>query len=620
MVDSFSTSSSQATSTPTVIPTPQSNFSLQLSQIMAGLLQAYNDYANSQLAKGSAVTDANIANFMQLAGGASGLAGTLLDQYKNVFTPVMNQFIQQAQTYNSEARQRFEMGRAESTAAQADTAAIDAAKRQLQGYGINPNSGRYQDLMLTARVQDAAARAGAGTAASVNTADRGRQMLQTAAQMGQNVPGMAVNALNSAYQGVNGAEQAILGMLNTGANLNNVLANLGNTAGNVLKQPLMGQTSQSTSQSEAQRSGGGPSSGKASNKLPPEQTQPGASGYDPKFDLGGSKIGSSTAAPALLQNRFAQNQGTGDQSQTGATDYPITPDLAGTLNMGGQFNATPSMFDPATYVGQQTPQFDPAQAADYSNAQPWSVPSQSNVIPQDTQFYNAPTPDINQMFNENMWQPSNTTDPWGGQNFAQPTQTADYNYTPPDFSQIMSDYTGGGGGGGGWDASALDSFAGGSGDIYGGGMDMYTGGAYDTGSYATGSDSGLGSSWDTAGNYGADYGGAGALQDYSGGSTDYAGGGGDYSSYDYSEYAAQGGAIPSSASPSRGKATDDVPARLNAGEYVIPRDVVQWKGQHFFKNLIEQSRKARTGVAGPEPKAKMKPALRMQPTYQSPKV
>jgi len=35
---------------------------------------------------------------------------------------------------------------------------------------------------------------------------------------------------------------------------------------------------------------------------------------------------------------------------------------------------------------------------------------------------------------------------------------------------------------------------------------------------------------------------------------------------------------------------DDVDARLNAGEFVIPKDVATWKGKEFFYKLIKQAR------------------------------
>ena len=54
-----------------------------------------------------------------------------------------------------------------------------------------------------------------------------------------------------------------------------------------------------------------------------------------------------------------------------------------------------------------------------------------------------------------------------------------------------------------------------------------------------------------------------------------------------------GVSVPAEASPSGGGAIDDVPARLTAGEFVLPVDVVRWKGEEHFQKLIEQSRAAR---------------------------
>jgi hypothetical protein len=58
--------------------------------------------------------------------------------------------------------------------------------------------------------------------------------------------------------------------------------------------------------------------------------------------------------------------------------------------------------------------------------------------------------------------------------------------------------------------------------------------------------------------------------------------------------ATTGGHVPQSASPSHGQQTDDIPARLNAEEFVVPRDVARWKGQEYFQKLIAQSRQALT--------------------------
>lgn len=75
-----------------------------------------------------------------------------------------------------------------------------------------------------------------------------------------------------------------------------------------------------------------------------------------------------------------------------------------------------------------------------------------------------------------------------------------------------------------------------------------------------------------------------------------------------------GGNVPAKASPSQGKAIDDVPARLTAGEFVVPKDVVSWKGEEFFQKLIESSRKSKPEAPAQPEYAIMPPE---KPTFQS---
>ena len=82
--------------------------------------------------------------------------------------------------------------------------------------------------------------------------------------------------------------------------------------------------------------------------------------------------------------------------------------------------------------------------------------------------------------------------------------------------------------------------------------------------------------------------------------------------------------VPEHASPSRGKAIDDVPARLTVGEFVIPKEVVDFKGQEFFQNLIKKTRQAidiESGGDGKIPNKPARPAITYapaeEPTYQS---
>ncbi|EIZ87145.1 virion-associated phage protein [Methylobacterium sp. GXF4] len=64
-------------------------------------------------------------------------------------------------------------------------------------------------------------------------------------------------------------------------------------------------------------------------------------------------------------------------------------------------------------------------------------------------------------------------------------------------------------------------------------------------------------------------------------------------------------------SPSGGAMTDDVPARLNAGEFVLPADTVRWVGEKHLQQLIRKSGEERS-QAGAKPRMQALPIQRPQ--------
>lgn len=56
---------------------------------------------------------------------------------------------------------------------------------------------------------------------------------------------------------------------------------------------------------------------------------------------------------------------------------------------------------------------------------------------------------------------------------------------------------------------------------------------------------------------------------------------------------ADGGPVPSEASPSMGVNTDDIPARLNVGEFIMPREAVSWFGEKAMHDMIIKAQKER---------------------------
>lgn len=391
------------------------------------------------------------------------LAGNNISRYEQLFQPQENALVQDANTYASTPRIQMAMGAAESATGQAANAGRINAEDTLRSYGIDPSSGRYQELETAQRAGAAAAQAGAGQQAELATEATGRQLRQQAIQVGQQYPGQAVNALNAGLQGIAGAENAALGRANTGVNLTQSAAPYFNAAMG-LKYPPVGNTSssqQSSQSSPDQSSGGGQGGGYRSG-----------GGGGGSGGGGGGGFGSS---PSF------------DNSGSGAP-LGSSPDTS--YQDPGQF------YDPYGAFGQNT---------------------------------NSTTQDVGSQF----------YDPYSAGSFA----------------------------------GSSDTQAAGQSDIGGGSMP-------DLNTY---------------------------MGDSSGG---YARGGGVLPGPD----ATTGGHVPLQASPSMGHTTDDIPARLNAEEFVIPRDVARWKGQEFFQNLIEESRRKRMGAPA---KGKSKPALGGQPRFMS---
>lgn len=173
----------------------------------------------------------------------------------------------------------------------------------------------------------------------------------------------------------------------------------------------------------------------------------------------------------------------------------------------------------------------------------------------------------------------------GSGNITHSLSTSQSTGATPNSTQSSSNSGGGGGGGGSYN-SGYSGLLGSSGGGYpgagvGSGIDSGGGGGGDTGSFGGAGGAGM-----------AQGGEVGAPQGV------------------IPDDATSGGFVPRHASPSMGAQTDDIPARLNAEEFVMPRDVAKWKGEEFFQKLIAQSRKARmqaAAQAAPTPGPPMQP-------------
>lgn len=79
-----------------------------------------------------------------------------------------------------------------------------------------------------------------------------------------------------------------------------------------------------------------------------------------------------------------------------------------------------------------------------------------------------------------------------------------------------------------------------------------------------------------------------------------------------------GGHVPAGADPYRGAIPDGVNARLSEGEFVIPREVVEWEGQKNIYKMIDRAKQERADVeATTETKPSALPPLPGPPRFVS---
>lgn len=139
-------------------------------------------------------------------------------RYEQLYQPLEDTAIREARDFASPERERFEMARAEAAVAQQAEAARRNATQNLESYGVDPSSTRFAALDLGARVQQAAAQAGAGNQARAQTEAVGRALRSEAINVGRGYPGQVAGTYGTALQSGNSAVNSALAGTASGAN------------------------------------------------------------------------------------------------------------------------------------------------------------------------------------------------------------------------------------------------------------------------------------------------------------------------------------------------------------------------------------------------------------------
>lgn len=169
-------------------------------------------------------------------------------RYENVYQPLEDNLVKEFQEYDSPERRQEERGRAMADVNTSFDAARRNALQRLEGYGVDPSQTRNAALDIGVRTQQAAAQAGAATAADRATEQTGRALRAEAINIGKGMPsnvaqsyGQSIQAGNSMVGNAN-QTTSTSGNAAQGANsfLNTSISGFGQ-AGNTMTQGFQNQ-------------------------------------------------------------------------------------------------------------------------------------------------------------------------------------------------------------------------------------------------------------------------------------------------------------------------------------------------------------------------------------------
>jgi hypothetical protein len=262
-------SSGTSTSESAPVDTLDAELSREISQIAEQYGSQVFNWANSTLAPNTSLTDDAVGQYMAAANTQFNTANQTANAYNNIGAPALATLNNNAGSYGSTARQQVNAGSAEATAQQGTQAGISQAEQNLQSYGINPNSGMYQELEQSQRAAAGAGAATAGNTAAQQTRQQGQALQTAAVAADQQLPGQSANAAAAGTGATSGAVNAQLANTTTGATALDAANPFMSTAQNISAEGT-GSNSSSTSNSEstnenvAYAGAKGPSSGSAS--------------------------------------------------------------------------------------------------------------------------------------------------------------------------------------------------------------------------------------------------------------------------------------------------------------------------------------------------------------------
>jgi hypothetical protein len=249
---------------------PLADASLEASRIAAAASKEQLDWAKEQYRQDREISDKVIADAMRRQDENDVIARKDRQRYEQIFQPLEEDLVQDAEGYTDErnrARAEAAAGRAAADVSQQFALARTAAQDRLESFGIDPSQTRAGALDVSARIAEAAARAGAANTTREGKLAQeeaiGRTLRSEAISIGRGYPGQVATAYGTALQsgtaGVNtGLATTASGAntMGTGAQWAGISSSALGTAGNIMNQGYQNQLAYNKAKQE-QSSGWG---------------------------------------------------------------------------------------------------------------------------------------------------------------------------------------------------------------------------------------------------------------------------------------------------------------------------------------------------------------------------
>jgi hypothetical protein len=126
-------------------------------------------------------------------------------RYEEIYQPLEDDLAHDAETFGGEGNKERYRGRAMGTVSQQFEQAGQVAKRNLEGFGIDPTATRYGALDVGVRTAKAAALAAAANNSDMAVEDRGRALRSEAINVGRGYPGQIATQYGTSTQAGTGA-------------------------------------------------------------------------------------------------------------------------------------------------------------------------------------------------------------------------------------------------------------------------------------------------------------------------------------------------------------------------------------------------------------------------------